>query len=125
MDTKDRRRFKRYDAFIQLTFFVPISLDRDAFELTGWIKDVSQNGVALEVYIFSPDEIKPLLNIVENKERITVSIPLPDDSVINEECKIVRGAFSERKRLYTLGLQVLAIDPFQKHKWESFIEKLF
>ncbi len=121
---KNRRRFKRYSAFIQLTFFVPISLDRDSFEVTGWIKNVSQDGIGLEVYIFSPDEIKPLLKIVEQKERITASIPLPDDSPIKAECRLMRGAFSEKKRLYTIGLQILAIDKLQKDKWNSFIKKL-
>lgn len=123
-DSENRRKFKRYDAFTQLTFFVPISLDREAFEITGWIKNVSQNGVALDINIFSPDDIEPLVKIVANKQRVTASISLSDDSFIKAECKIVRGAFSEKKKLYTIGIQILVIDPLQKRKWDSFIEKI-
>ena len=124
MDNSDKRKFNRYDAFIQLTLSVPVLLGKDAFDVTGWIKNVSQDGIALEVYILSSDEIEPLLELAANQQLVTALIPLPDDASIRAECKIVWGAFSENKKLYTMGLLILAINPLQKHKWDAFIEKL-
>ncbi len=124
MDGKNRRRFERYDAFIQLNLLIPISLDKKALEVTGWIKNVSQSGIALEIYFFNSDEVELLSDKVTSNQRITTSILLPDDLPVDAECKIIWGEFIENKRLYAMGLEILAINPLQKDKWDSFIEKL-
>ncbi len=124
MDAGNRRKFERYDAFIQLNLFVPISLGEKAFELTGWIKNVSRDGIALEIYFFSADEIESLSKLAAGKQQITASILFPDDSPINAECKVVWGKLIKDKKLFVMGLHILAINPLQKDKWDSFIEKL-
>ena len=125
MNSDDRRIFKLYDAFLQLTLSAPASQSKNAFEVPGWIKKLSQNGLGIEVHIFLSDEnIPALLEMVAKKQRVNVSIPLPDGFPIKAECEIVWGSFSADENPYNIRLQLLAIDLQQRDKWNSYIEEL-
>lgn len=123
MDNMDKRKFRRYDTFLQLTLSVPDSQTNNAFETTGWTKNVSQGGVGLELFILSSDKIDRLVEIVTNKQLITVLIPL-DNSSIEVKCKIVWGTFSENKMPYLIGLQIVESELRQSNRWEGFVEGL-
>ncbi len=129
MNASEKRTSKRYDAFVPLTIYVPASWGAKEFEVNGWIKDVSKEGVALEICIMSSDEILPIREIVDNKQRVIVSIPIPDDftrkdTKIDAECKIMWGTFSKKKKFYfyNMGVKILRINPLQKLIWNTFIE---
>jgi hypothetical protein len=124
MNCNNRRRFERYDVFRQLTLTVPSSVTWYAFEVTSWTKNVSQEGIGLEIYNLSPDEIDHLRKIIANKHRVTASITLPDDFTIRAGCEIVWGTFLEDKNLFKTGLQILELDLRQADRWNSFIEEL-
>ncbi len=107
---------------VNLSVGLASSQTKNAFEVTGWIKKVSQNGLSLAVHIFSSDEIiTALLEIVAKKQRVTASIPLPDGFPIKAECEIVWGSFSADEKPYNIRLQLLAIDLQQPDKWNSFL----
>ena len=110
---------------INLSLGLASAQTKNAFEVTGWIKKVSQDGIRLEVHIFSSDEIiPPLLELVAKKQRLTVSIPLTDDFPIKAECEILWGSFLADKKLYNIRLQLLAINLRQSDSWNSFIAEL-
>lgn len=130
MGVEEKRKHTRYDAFVPLTIFVPGSWGNNKLEINGWIKDVSREGVALEICIMTSEEIIPLKEIVDNKQRVVVSITVPDDltkgdSKIEAQCNIVWGKFAKKQKFYfyNIGLSISRINPLQKPIWDSFLEK--
>ncbi len=121
MGMKNMREFKRYDAFIPSTVFVPAAWGGGRVEVSGWIKDISQHGIALESYIFAPAEIDQLAT----NGRVIALIRLPDNSAINGMCEIAWVNFSPKRKYCTMGLKILTIDALQRDRWESFVEHLF
>ncbi len=124
IDDMDKRKFRRYNTFIQLTLSVPASRTSKVFEVIGWTKDVSREGIGLEIYILSSDKIDRLARVVTNKQPVTISIPFLDEFSIEARCKIVWDTFSENRMPYNLGLQILRLGSDQSDKWDFFIEEL-
>jgi hypothetical protein len=124
MTNQNRRKDSRYDVFIQITLFIPSFLGKNEQEITGWIKNISQKGIALEICISSSDEIHALLETVAQRQNIGALISLPGEAPIKAECQTVWGILLENKNFYIIGLRILSINPLEKYKWDSFIEHL-
>lgn len=128
MSNKDKRKFKRHDTFVQLIFCTPNFNNK--LEISCWVKDVSQDGVAIELCILSPDEIHAILEIVDDRPVVDAIISIPDyifsggECEVGAKCKIVWGKFSRNRNFYNIGLQILNIEPKERPEWNFFVEKL-
>lgn len=120
---KNRRRLGRYDLFVPLTLSTPHTVKNNAFKISSWVKNVSQDGIGLEIAISSTDETRPLREVAKKRQAVIASILLPDDVSIKARCRIVYGKPLAGKYLYYVGLKILAIEPLKRDKWNSFIKK--
>ncbi len=125
MDIQEKRRDIRSDIFIQTTISDPTTIGNKEAEVGGWIKNVSKEGIGLEVCVSSSDEVKYLLELTEKKQDVLATIALPNDYYLKTNCRVVWGKLLHKKTLhiYSMGLQVLKTDdPLQYYKWNSFVE---
>ncbi len=124
MDIQEKRKDNRSAAFIQITISAPTSIDKRGVEIVGWIKNVSKDGIGLEICISSSDETIFLMELTKNKQEVLATIALPHDSSFKANCRVVWGKLLYNKTfyIYNMGLRILKIDPLLHYKWDYFVE---
>ncbi len=124
MDNKDRRKYPRYDMVLKLMLYVPVSLGDNQYKIPGWIIDISEEGIAMEVYTSECAEIRHIVEKIQKDQMSGVLISMPKNLSVKAECKIIWERFEEKTSSFQIRLQILNIDQTQKETWDSFLKYL-